>query len=173
MTWHVHILYECIISCSFISHVYYSTCTIQYLTSFLLAYLYFTAVFLTKQVDTQNGDLTDTGGHMLATKSKGNSATFYSEFTSENPADLRRLNAGDWFLEGSIDKTRSDMLQVWNDHTDGASEVVDFQFDNVSHSLAVKLSTQQLGATDENDANGTCDVYDNIEVEGVVRMLCA
>jgi len=128
--------------------------------------LTFVTVFLTKQVDTQNGDLTDTGGHMLATKSKGNSATFYSEFTSENPADIRHLNAGDQLLEGSIDKTRSDMLQVWNDHTHGASEVVDFQFDNVSHSLAVKLSTQQLGATDENDANGTCDVYDSIDVEG-------
>ena len=108
---------------------------------------------------------------MLATKSKGNSATFYSELTSENPADIRHLNAGDQLLEGSIDKTRSDMLQVWNDHTHGASEVVDFQFDNVSHSLAVKLSTQQLGATDENDANGTCDVYDNIKVEGVVSYI--
>eukprot|EP00578_Thalassiosira_sp_NH16_P002173 CAMPEP_0181137312 /NCGR_PEP_ID=MMETSP1071-20121207/33642_1 /TAXON_ID=35127 /ORGANISM="Thalassiosira sp., Strain NH16" /LENGTH=485 /DNA_ID=CAMNT_0023224065 /DNA_START=114 /DNA_END=1572 /DNA_ORIENTATION=- len=99
--------------------------------------LTFVTVILTKQVHTQNGDLTDTGGNMLATKSKGVSGTFYPEF------------------------------QVWDDHTHSVPEVIDFQFDDVSHSLAVKLSTQQLGATDENDVNGTCDVYDDIEVEGV------
>ena len=63
------------------------------------------------------------------------------------------------------------MLQVWNDHTHRVPEVINFQVDNVSYSLAVKLGTQQLGATDENDANGTCDVYDNIEVEGVVSYI--
>jgi len=129
--------------------------------------LTFVTVILTKQVHTQNGDLTDTGGNMLATKSKGVSGIFYPANTSENPDDIRHLDASDWSLSGSIDKTRYDMLQVWDDHTHSVPEVINFQFYNVSHSLAVKLGTQQLGATDENNVNGTCDVYDNIEVEGV------
>ena len=126
---------------------------------------YSTAVSLTKQVDTQGGDLTDTAGHMLATKSKGNSAQFIPEFTSENPPDLRRLEVGDWAHFGAVSKTRADMLQVWADHILGTPELVEYAVDGVNHSSTVHLNTQELGVADENDATGTCDVYEGIEVD--------
>ena len=123
---------------------------------------YSTAVSLTKQLDTQGGDLTDTAGHMLATKSKGNSGQFYP---SENPPDLRRLEVGDWAHLGVVSKTRADMLQVWADHTHGTPELVEYTLDGVNHSSTVHLNTQELGVADENDATGTCDVYEGIEVD--------
>ena len=130
----------------------------------VFSFSYFTAVSLTKQVDTQGGDLTDTAGHMLATKSKGNSAQFIPEFTSENPPDLRRLEVGDWAHFGAVSKTRADMLQVWADHILGTPELVEYAVDGVNHSSIVHLNTQELGVADENDATGTCDVYEGIAV---------
>ena len=131
-------------------------------------FYYYTAVSLTKQLDTQGGDLTDTAGHMLATKSKGNSGQFYP---SENPPDLRRLEVGDWVLFGTVSKTRADMLQVWADHTHGTPELVEYTVDGVNHSSTVHLNTQELGVADENDATGTCDVYEGIEVDEEVSYM--
>ena len=132
---------------------------------------YSTAVSLTKQLDTQGGDLTDTAGHMLGTKSKGNSAQFWNEFTSENPPDLRRLQDGDWVFFGTVSKTRADMLQVWADHTHGTPELVEYTVNGVNHSSTVHLNTQELGVADENDATGTCDVYEGIQVDVTVSYI--
>ena len=126
-----------------------------------------TAVSLTKQLDTQGADLTDTAGHMLATKSKGDSAQFIPEFSSENPADLRRLQVGTWVHFGTISKTRADARSIWNDHGSGTTVSVTYELDGVNHASSVQLGTQELDVPDDNDVDGTCDVYEGIQVDDV------
>ena len=108
--------------------------------------------------------MTDTAGHMLATKSKGNSAQFTPEFL--DPANLRRLEVGTWLNIGTVTKTRADMLQVWADHTQGTPELVEYAVDGVNHAHSVLLGTQELDVPD--DDTGTCDVYDGIQLENQV-----
>jgi len=126
---------------------------------------YSTAVSLTKQLDTQGGDLTDTAGHMLATKSKGNSAQFIP--SEDYPADLRRLNgAGNgvgWIRAGKVSTTRAGARSIWKDHEIGTLVSVAYVYDTTNYVSSVQPGTQKLDVPD--DVDGTCDVYEGIQVQ--------
>ena len=124
---------------------------------------YSTAVALTAQLNAQDGDLTDTAGNIVATKSKGDSAHFFPEFTNENPADLRRLQVGDFVHFGTIDKSRAELLTIWSNHEQGTPETVNYEIDDKSYSSNVNFSSQQLAGTGENGE--TCDLYEGITVD--------
>lgn len=123
--------------------------------------LTYATVALTKQLDTQGGDLTDTAGNIVATKSKGNSGHFYPEYL--DPADLRRLQVGTLVPIGTVSTTRADARGIWNDHENGATVSVTYDLDGANHASPVQLGTQELDVPD--DVNGTCDVYEGIQVD--------
>lgn len=147
-----------------------STCTIPLTSTSCLCILNIrvlhcsTAVALTKQLDTQGGDLTDTAGNIVATKSKGNSGHFYPEYL--DPADLRRLQVGTLVPIGTVSTTRADARGIWNDHENGATVSVTYDLDGANHASPVQLGTQELDVPD--DVNGTCDVYEGIQVDADV-----
>ena len=124
-------------------------------------FYYYTAVSLTKQLDTQGGDLTDTAGHMLATKSKGNSAQFIP--SEDYPANLRRLQGVGWFRTGKVSTTRAEARGMWKDHEIGTPVSVAYVFDGTNYVESVQPGTQKLDVPD--DVDGTCDVYEGIQVQ--------
>ena len=132
-------------------------------------FYYYTAVSLTKQLDTQGGDLTDTAGHMLATKSKGNSAQFIP--SEDYPADLRRLQGQGvgWVRAGKVSTTRAEARGMWKDHEIGTLVSVAYVYDTTNYVSSVQPGTQKLDVPD--DVDGTCDVYEGIQVKANVSYI--
>jgi hypothetical protein len=128
--------------------------------------LIYATVALTAQLNVQYGDLTDTAGNIVATKSKGDSAHFTPEFTNENspePLRLQDLEVGDWVLFGAIDKTRADLLTIWTNHEAGTSETINYDIDSKSYSRNVNFSSQQINGIGEN--GDACGLYEGITVD--------
>ena len=105
--------------------------------------------------------MTDTAGHMLATKSKGNSAQFIP--SEDYPADLRRLEGVGWVLAGKVSTTRAEARGMWNDHITGTLVSVAYAVDGTNYVSSVQPGTQKLDVPD--DVDGTCDVYEGIQVQ--------
>lgn len=109
--------------------------------------------------------MTDTAGHMLATKSKGNSAQFIP--SEDYPADLRRLNGVGsgvgWIRAGKVSTTRAEARGMWNDHITGTLVSVAYAVDGTNYVSPVLPGTQKLDVPD--DVDGTCDVYEGIQVQ--------
>ena len=109
--------------------------------------------------------MTDTAGNIVAMKSKGNSGHFYPQYL--DPSDLRRLEFGTWVPIGTVSTTRADARGIWDDHGSGATVSVIYDLDGVNHASSVQLGTQELDVPDDNDVDGTCDVYEGIQVDDV------
>ena len=106
--------------------------------------------------------MTDTAGHMLATKSKGNSAQFIP--SEDYPADLRRLEGVGWVHAGKVSTTRAEARGMWNDHITGTLVSVNYVLlDATNYVSSVQPGTQKLDVPD--DVDGTCDVYEGIQVQ--------
>ena len=105
--------------------------------------------------------MTDTAGHMLATKSKGNSAQFIP--SEDYPADLRRLEGVGWVRAGKVSTTRAEARGMWNDHITGTLVSVAHAVDGTNYVSSVQPGTQKLDVPD--DVDGTCDVYEGIQVQ--------
>ena len=111
--------------------------------------------------------MTDTAGHMLATKSKGNSAQFIP--SEDYPADLRRLEGVGWVLAGKVSTTRADARGMWNDHITGTLVSVAHAVDGTNYVSSVQPGTQKLDVPD--DVDGTCEVYEGIQVQANVSYI--
>lgn len=120
-------------------------------------------VTLTRKVDSQGGDLTDSSGNRIATKAKGDRAHFTPNPNFED--DLRRLQEGDEVIFGTTDKTRDDVAGLWQDYEDGVPLSVTWEFGNTTYSQPVHPSSQSLNQLGENGE--TCDVYKNVQVDQV------
>ena len=106
--------------------------------------------------------MTDTAGHMLATKSKGNSAQFIP--SEDYPADLRRLQGFGWVRAGKVSTTRAEARSIWKDHEIGTPVSVAYStLDGTNYVSSVQPGTQKLDVPD--DIYGTCDVYEGIQVQ--------
>ena len=109
--------------------------------------------------------MTDTAGHMLATKSKGDSAQFIP--SEDYPADLRGLNGVGsgvgWIRAGKVSTTRAEARGMWNDHITGTLVSVNYVLEATNYVSSVLPGTQKLDVPD--DVDGTCDVYEGIQVQ--------
>ena len=122
------------------------------------------AVALTRKVETQGGDLTDTLGNRVATKAKGDHFTFTPNLNFER--DLRRLqDQADVPPMGTVGLNKLELAQLWLDHASGTHISVTWEFEGVNRTRHVYPNSQALGVSGENGE--TCDVYASVKAENV------
>lgn len=139
-------------------------CTVLLVVSWVGNFgLTYATVALTTKLNSQGGDLRDTSGNRVATKSKGNSLNFLPEFDSANPVDLRSLQSEDEFIIGTITKTRSEVEAMWIDHRNNVAISVTYESEGATHSKHVYPGSHVPNVSGINDEN--CDMYEGVTLQ--------
>ncbi|EJK67906.1 hypothetical protein THAOC_10988 [Thalassiosira oceanica] len=125
------------------------------------------ASVLAQKVETQSGDLTDESGKILASKAK------------REGEDRRRHLRGEglgWVRVGTLDKTKSEVEELWADYESAAPITGTYEIDGTQYTGAVKPGTASYtpNTTGENGTNG-CNVYKDVQViktGGIYKIEC-